>query len=169
MDKNYRDYLLYVGIISLVMGILLFTYPATNMSVVILVIGLTWFIQGLLSLVAIFSDMQDWGWKLFGGVISIAAGLLFISQPMTGTVAIPPIVLIILGVFGLMIGISALIAAFRGKGWEAGFIGLISIVLVLPLLFNSLIREAVLVWVAALLLILQGSFGIGMSFRRKKE
>ena len=134
-----------------------------------LVIGLTWFTQGIFSLITIFSGTQDWGWKLFGGVVSIAAGLLVVSNPVTSTETVPVDVVIILGIFGMMIGIAALISAFRGDGWEAGLIGAISIVLALPLIFNSQVQGAVLVWVAALLLVIQGGSAVVMSFRRKKE
>jgi uncharacterized membrane protein HdeD (DUF308 family) len=166
MDNNKSDryFLLFGGIISGVLGILLFTRPGATLSVVMLFIGLTWFIQGIFSLLSIFIDKSEWGWKLFGGVIGIAAGLLVFANPVASTVAVPAVVAILLGIFGLLIGIAALIAAFQGEGWGAGIFGAVSIVLGLLLMFNSVVGGQVLVWVTALVLVIQGAIGVFMSF-----
>jgi uncharacterized membrane protein HdeD (DUF308 family) len=164
MVKEDRYFLLFGGIISLVLGILLFTQPGATLSLVMLLLGLSWFIQGVVTLLSIFIDKASWGWKLFGGVIGIAAGLLVFQNPLASTVAVPAVVAIILGIFGVLIGLGALIAAFQGEGWGAGIFGAISIVLGLLLLFNSLVSGQVLVWMTALLLVIQGGFGVIMSF-----
>lgn len=166
MDKSDRYFLLFGGIVSLVLGILLFTRTAASLSVVVLIIGLTWFIQGVFSILSIFIDKKGWGWNLFGGVIGIAAGLIVIQNPVAGAVVLPAVVALMMGVFGLMIGISALIAAFQGEGWGAGIFGAISILLGLLLMFNSVVGGAALVWVAAILLVIQGGVGIVMSFMK---
>jgi uncharacterized membrane protein HdeD (DUF308 family) len=129
-------------------------------------VGLSWFIWGIVLLLGIFIDKAEWGWKLFGGVIGIAAGLLVFQNPVASTVAVPAVVAIILGIMGLLIGISALIAAFQGEGWGVGIFGGISILLGLLLMFNSLVGGQVLIWVSALLLIVQGGFGVIRSFMK---
>ena len=169
MDENKSDryYLLFGGIISLVLGILLFARPTATLAVVMLLVGLAWFIQGIFALLSIFIDKSDWGWKLFGGVIGIAAGLLVFTNPVASTVAVPAVVAILLGIFGLLIGISALIAAFQGEGWGVGIFGAISILLGLLLMFNSLVGGQVLIWLTALLLVVQGGIGVVMSFFKR--
>lgn len=160
MEKSDRNILLFGGIVSLVLGILLFTQTAATLALVMLLVGLTWFIQGIVTLLAIFIDKQAWGWKLFGGVIGVAAGLLVLQNPLASTVAVPAVIAILLGVFGLMIGISALIAAFQGEGWGVGIFGAVSMVIGLLLMFNSIVGGQVLVWLTALLLVIQGGIGI---------
>jgi uncharacterized membrane protein HdeD (DUF308 family) len=167
MEKSDRYFLLFGGIISLVLGLLLFTRPGATLAVVMLLVGLTWFVHGIFSLLAIFIDKSEWGWKLFGGVIGIAAGLLVFQNPLASTVAVPAVVAILLGIFGVLIGISALIAAFQGEGWGVGIFGAISIVLGLLLMFNSLVGGQVLIWGTALLLVIQGGIGIIMSFTNR--
>ena len=169
MDENKSDryYLLFGGIISLVLGILLFARPTATLAVVMLLVGLAWFIQGIFALLSIFIDKSDWGWKLFGGVIGIAAGLLVFTNPVASTVAVPAVVAILLGIFGLLIGISALIAAFQGEGWGVGIFGAVSILLGLLLMFNSLVGGQVLIWLTALLLVVQGGIGVVMSFFKR--
>lgn len=160
MEKTDRYVLLFGGIISLVFGLLLFTQTAATLSVIMLLVGITWFIQGIVTLLAIFIDKRSWGWNLFGGVIGIAAGLIVLQNPLVSTVAVPAVLAIMLGVFGLMIGISALVAAFQGEGWGAGIFGAVSLVIGLLLMFNSIVGGQALVWVTALLLVIQGGIGI---------
>lgn len=165
-NKSDRYILLFGGIVSLVFGLLLLTQPTATLSLIMLLVGLSWFIWGIVLLLGIFIDKAEWGWKLFGGVIGIAAGLLVFQNPVASTVAVPAVVAIILGIMGLLIGISALIAAFQGEGWGVGIFGGISILLGLLLMFNSLVGGQVLIWVSAVLLIVQGGFGVIRSFMK---
>jgi uncharacterized membrane protein HdeD (DUF308 family) len=164
MDKSERYLVLFGGIISLVLGLLLLTRPSATLAVVMLLVGLAWFIHGVVILLSIFIDKGDWGWKLFGGVIGVAAGLLVFQNPVASTVAVPAVLALVLGVFGILIGVSALVAAFQGGGWWAGIFGAISIVIGLLMLFNSVIAGGVLVIVTAVLLVVQGGIGVVMSF-----
>lgn len=166
-NKTERYLLLFGGIISLVFGILLFTQTTATLALIMLLVGLSWFIQGVVTLAGIFIDQAEWGWKLFGGIIGLAAGLLVLGNPVASTVAIPAIYAILLGIFGLLIGIAALIAAFQGEGWGIGIFGLVSLVIGLLLMFNSMVGGAVLVWLTALLLVIQGAVGLFWSFSKR--
>jgi uncharacterized membrane protein HdeD (DUF308 family) len=166
-NKNERYILLFGGIVSLVFGVLLFTQTTATLGLIMLLVGLSWFIQGIVTLASIFIDKADWGWKLFGGIIGLAAGLLVLRNPVESTVAIPAIYSILLGIFGVLIGISALIAAFQGEGWGVGIFGAFSLVIGLAMMFNSVVGGAVLVWLTALLLVLQGAVGVFWSFSKR--
>ena len=165
MEKTERYIMLFGGIVALVLGILLFTQSTATLAVVMLLVGLTWFIQGIFNLAAIFIDKGQWGWKLFGGVIGVAAGLLVLQNPVASTAVVPAILAIILGLFGLLIGIAALIAAFQGGGWGAGVFGAASIIIGLLLMFNSVVSGQVLVWIVAALLVIEGGVGIFFGFK----
>ena len=89
---------------------------------------------------------------------------MVVSNPVASTVAVPAVLAIILGIFGLLIGIAALISAFQGEGWGVGIFGAISILIGLLLMFNAVVGGQVLVWLTALLLVIQGGIGIVMSF-----
>ena len=166
-NKTERHILLFGGIISLIFGILLFTQTTATLALIMLLVGLSWFIQGIVTLAGIFIDKAEWGWKLFSGIIGLAAGLLVLRNPVESTVAIPAIYAILLGIFGLLIGISALIAAFQGEGWGIGIFGAFSLVLGLAMMFNSVVGGAVLVWLTALLLVIQGAVGVFWSFSKR--
>lgn len=167
MDRSDRNILLFGGIISLVFGILLFTQTGAALALIMLLVGLSWFIQGIVTLLAIFIDKEAWGWNLFGGAIGVAAGLLVLQNPLASTVAVPAVVAILLGIFGVLIGISALIVAFQGEGWGAGIFGAISLVIGLLLMFNSIVGGQVLVWLTALLLVIQGALGVFLAYTNR--
>lgn len=167
MEKSDRYVLMFGGIVSLVFGILLFTQTTAALALIMLLLGLSWFIQGIFNLLSIFIDKSSWGWKLFGGVIGIGAGLLVFSNPVTSTVAVPAVLALLLGIFGVLIGAAALIGAFQGEGWGAGLFGAVSLVIGLLLIFNAVVGGAVLVWLFALLLVVQGILGLVFSFMRK--
>ena len=166
-NKTERYILLFGGIVSLIFGILLFTQTTATLALIMLLVGLSWFIQGIVTLAGIFIDKAEWGWKLFSGIIGLAAGLLVLRNPVESTVAIPAIYAILLGIFGLLIGVSALIAAFQGEGWGIGIFGAFSLVLGLAMMFNSVVGGAVLVWLTALLLVIQGAVGVFWSFSKR--
>jgi len=166
-NKTERYILLFGGIVSLVFGVLLFTQTTATLGLIMLLVGLSWFIQGVVTLASIFIDKAEWGWKLFAGIIGLAAGLLVLRNPVESTVVIPAIYAILMGIFGLLIGVSALIAAFQGEGWGVGIVGAFSLAIGLLLMFNSVVGGAVLVWLTALLLVIQGAIGVIWSFVRR--
>jgi len=166
-NKTDRYILLFGGIVSLIFGVLLFTQTTATLGLIMLLVGLAWFIQGIVTLASIFIDKSDWGWKLFGGIIGLAAGLLVLRNPVDSTVAIPAIYAILLGIFGVLIGITALIAGFQGEGWGVGIFGVFSLLIGLALMFNSVVGGAVLIWLTALLLVIQGAVGVFWSFSRR--
>ena len=156
------------GIVSLVFGILLLTRTQRTIEVVMLLLGLWWLIQGIFHLLEIFIDRSQWGWKLLGGIFGVLAGLLVLNFPLVGGAVYFSVLVIILGIFGLIFGIAAIIAAFQGGGWGAGIFGAISVIIGLLFIFNSLVSAQVLLWIFALLLILQGALALAAGFIYKE-
>ena len=167
MNKDDRYILLFGGIISLIFGILLLTRPDASLALIMLLVGLGWFIQGIVTLLGIFIDRSSWGWKLFGGAIGIAAGLLVLQNPLLSTEVVPAVLALLMGIFGVLIGISSLIAVFQGGGWSAGIFGAISLVIGLLFVFNAYIASEVMIWLFAVLLLVQGGIGVFMSLFSK--
>jgi uncharacterized membrane protein HdeD (DUF308 family) len=168
VSERDRYVLLFGGVASLVFGILLFTRTDATLALIMLLIGLSWLIQGVVSLLGVFINNEAWGWKLFSGVIGVVAGLFVLGNPLDSAVIGPALLAIIFGLFGVMIGIAALIAAFQGEGWGIGIFGAISLVIGLLMIFNSVISGQVIVWITAALLVIQGIVGIILSFIKPK-
>jgi len=160
--KAERLFLLLGGVVSLIFGILLFVYTQQALALVMLLVGLSWLIQGIFKVLSIFVDKTHWGWTLVSGVIGIVAGWFVLNNPVAGAGIAAVLFAIILGVFGVLIGAAALIGAFQGGGWGAGLFGLVSLLIGLLLIFNSVVGAEVLIWIVAALLVIQGLIGVGM-------
>jgi uncharacterized membrane protein HdeD (DUF308 family) len=124
------------GILNVIVGLLLLTSPVRTVFVLVLALGFYWIFTGILTLVGMFIDNTAWGWKLLMGLLSLAAGVIILRYPLIGMVTIPAIMILILGIQGLTAGLIGLLLAFKGGGWGAGILSLLSVVFGLILIFN---------------------------------
>ncbi|HEY1291760.1 MAG TPA: DUF308 domain-containing protein [Chloroflexota bacterium] len=169
VPSSYWWVVLLQGIAAVVIGILLFTDPASTLVTLTLFLGVYWFIHGILELVHMFGAASNWGWHLIGGLIGVLCGLAIVRNPLWATVLIPATLVWLLGVAGIVMGIISLIEAFRGGGWGPGVLGVLSIILGLVLLFgNTLIAATVLVLTIAGIAVIGGIVAIIMSFQIKR-
>jgi uncharacterized membrane protein HdeD (DUF308 family) len=159
------------GILSVVIGVLLLTVPAKTVIALTLALGIYWIIQGIFTLVGMFMDHSAWGWKLFIGIISILAGFAILSYPLYSALALPKLLILILGIQGLIYGTVMLIMAFKGGGWGAGILGALSIIFGLILMANwqELMAVVTLVWVAAFFALFAGLVQIFQAFRQRTD
>jgi uncharacterized membrane protein HdeD (DUF308 family) len=156
------------GIISLVFGVLLLTRTEGTIEVIMLLVGLWWLIEGLFNLLAIFIDRSKWGWKLFSGILGVIAGLLVLNFPLVGGAIYFSVMVIIFGVIGVLFGILGLVAAFQGGGWKSALFGVVSGIIGLLLIFNALLSAKILLWIFAILLIVQGVIALIAGFMYKE-
>lgn len=163
---------LVMGIMSIVVGgLLLFGSLQIQVNTYLLLvtlIGIWWLVDGIMNIVSMFMDQSQWGWKLFMGIVGIAAGGWILVHPVIAALALPQIFLFVLGIYSLMEGIILLIMAFQGAGWGAGIMGVIAIVLGGILLANYGVPGWGLatLWAAAVWLFIGGFF---MVFRALRE
>jgi uncharacterized membrane protein HdeD (DUF308 family) len=157
------------GILSIIVGIMLLANPAQNAIALAWVLGLYWFVQGIFTLVGMFLDHSAWGWKLFVGVVGILAGIVVMRHPIASAMAIPAILVLLLGIQGVIVGIISLVMAFKGGGWGAGILGVLSIVfgIILILTYGSLATVVTFIWIVAILAIAGGIVQIFQAFRQK--
>jgi hypothetical protein len=116
-----------------------------------------------------FIDHSAWGWKLFMGLLSMMAGIVVMRQPIVSAVALPMIFVLMLGIQGLIIGTISLVMAFKGGGWGAGILGVISIFFGLILIGNyaSLATVVTFIWVVAGFAIVGGIVQIVQAFGQR--
>ena len=155
------------GIASLILGILLLIQPGITTLIIVQFIGIYWFVSGIFGIVSIFIDNRMWGWKLFSGIMGIIAGIIIIQHPLWSNVLILSTLAIVLGVQGLLIGITNLIQAFKGAGWGIGILGILSIIFGFMLVINPLMAGFALAWVIGIFAIVGGITAIVMAFRLK--
>jgi uncharacterized membrane protein HdeD (DUF308 family) len=157
------------GILNLIVGILLLINPAKTAIAFAWVLGLYWFVQGIFVLVGMFLDHSAWGWKLFMGVIGILAGIVVMRHPIASAVAIPSILVLLLGIQGLIFGGISLVMAFRGGGWGAGILGALSIFFGIILILNyaNLATVLTFIWIVGIFALVGGLVQIFQAFRQR--
>ena len=164
---------LIIGVFAVIIGAVLLWSPAKTRVdtwfLLISLLGLYWLVTGILDLVGLFTDRTAWGWKLFMGIISIVAGFYILMYPIAAGVALPRIMVLVLGIWGLLQGIVMLIMAFRGGGWAAGILGALAIIFGIILVANYSVPGAglALVWAAAVMALLGGIVLIFQAFRSR--
>jgi len=165
---------LIMGTLAFVIGAVLLWAPAKTKvetyQLLIAFLGLYWLIGGIVGIISIFVDHTAWGWKLFMGIVSIIAGGYILMYPVAAGVALPRILVLILGLWGLMEGIILLIMAFRGGGWGAGILGVVAIIFGLILMASYGIPGSglTMIWVAAIWGLVGGVLMVIQAFRQRK-
>jgi uncharacterized membrane protein HdeD (DUF308 family) len=155
------------GIFAIIIGFLLLSKPGMTTAVLVQVLGIYWFIAGILNIIGIFIDHTAWGWKLIIGILGIIAGLLIIRHPLWSTLLVPTTIIIVLGIEGLIIGAINIVRAFRGGGWGMGILGALSILFGIILLANPKIAALTLPFVLGIFAIVGGILAIIMAFRMR--
>lgn len=166
-------FLLIQGIAMVIIGAILLWAPAKTQvetyTLLVALLGIYWIVSGVLDLVHMFTDHTGWGWKLFMGLISIAAGSWIVAYPVAAAVALPRIFVLVLGVWGLVQGIIALVMAFKGGGWGMGALGVIGIIFGVILMANYMApgMGLSLIWVASIWALIGGLFMIVRAFQQR--
>ena len=155
------------GILSIIIGILLLTEPVKTTVLLVVALGIYFIISGVFYLINMFVDHTAWGWKLFIGILSIIAGILVLRYPLAGTMIIPKLIILILGIQGIIVGIISLVMAFKGGGWGAGILGVLAIIFGVILVANwyQPAWVAALIWVTGIFAIIGGIGQIIQAFR----
>jgi uncharacterized membrane protein HdeD (DUF308 family) len=107
---NSWGWLLIEGLVSIIAGILAFTYPGETAIVFLYIIAAWALITGLMELVAAFVVHSTISWGLaLGGLISIVLAIVLFRSPISGILSI----LWVIGIYGVVFGIGIIIDAFR--------------------------------------------------------
>jgi uncharacterized membrane protein HdeD (DUF308 family) len=155
---------------SVLLGALLVSAPAISLIALVRLLGWFWLIKGILSIVAVLSrdKNQSWGWLLFSGILGVVAGLAVLDHPLLAALWVPAVLTIFIAVDGIVLGAGYLAAAFRGAGWSAGIMGVLSLVLGVILLGRPLIGALVLPLLLGWWAIVGGVWSIIFAFRLRR-
>lgn len=116
--KKNATWLIVLGVLTIILGILAIASPMISGMAVTLFIGGLLAFMGVLQIIAAFKSGQ-WGSGIIGtfiGILSIAAGLLLIFRPIAGMATLT----LFLAAYFLVDGIFEIITAFKMKpeqGW----------------------------------------------------
>lgn len=175
VDTSYKDYakaspwwlVLIEGIALIIIGALFLINPAQTTVIATMVLGIYWLVQGVLSIVSIFTNSSGWGWKLIIGIVGIIAGIIILQHPLWSPLVVGATLVIVLGIQGIFMGIMQLVLALQGGGWGLAILGVISIVIGGILLFNVWIATVSLPWVIGIFAIIGGIVAVIEAFRER--
>jgi uncharacterized membrane protein HdeD (DUF308 family) len=164
---------LILGIGLFLIGVVLLWAPgktaANTYLLLVTLLGIYWLVWGVMELVYLFVDHSAWGWKLFMGIVSILAGGAILMYPVAAAVILPRTFVLILGIWALMEGIMLLFLAFKGGGWGAGLLGVISIILGIVLMgdYLSLGSGLAMIWAGAVMALIGGGIMVFQALRSR--
>ena len=149
--------LLLQGLAGLILGGLLITEPGATLIAITTLLGFYWLIMGVLNLVQIFVDRSTpWIWSLLAGLVGVLAGLFVLQHPLISALAVPALIVIILGLQGVLMGLFEILGGIRGGGAGAFVRGVIHIVIGALLLSAPLMAAFAVPLVFGVLLLVQG-------------
>jgi uncharacterized membrane protein HdeD (DUF308 family) len=155
------------GLTAAIFGIILLVFDEQALSLMIVLLGLWWLVQGAFMLFSVFIDSEDMWWKLIVGVLGLVAGLIVLANPGNAVDFLGGAFVIFLGIIGVLIGVSAIFGSFRGAGIGALVFGIVSAAIGLLFIFNASMSFTLLVTIIAILLIVDGVAGVYLAIRYK--
>ena len=109
-DERHRIWAGIAGLLFIVIGVVLIRHLHLTVALIGLVIGITWVVQGLTALIGGLSGGVQEGkaWWIAFGVISVIAGIVVVSAPVTSVNALA----VLLGIWFVIMGIFEIVAGF---------------------------------------------------------
>ena len=108
--ERHRVWLGIAGLLFIVIGVLLIRHLHLTRSIIGLVIGITWIVQGLVSLIGGISGgvREGRAWWIIFGVVSLIAGIVVVSAPASSL----DVLAVLLGIWFVVMGIFEIIGGF---------------------------------------------------------
>lgn len=144
------------GIIAILVGLFLLYKPAATTVFLVQILGIFWLAEGILSVIGALIFSGNRVWKLLSGILSIIAGVVILTYPIYSPFVVLTLFIIFIGVWAIINGVVKIVLALKGGGWGIGIIGVLTIILGLLLLTNSLVGVVFLPWIFGFFLILGG-------------
>lgn len=155
------------GITALIFGVILLIRGEDALTLLVAILGLWWLIQGIFMVFTVFIDREDMAWKLAIGFLGVVAGILVLSNPNDAADLFKGAFGVVLGIIGILVGLSAIFGSFRGGGFGALVFGAVSLLIGLLILFNAQFTTSLLITLFAILLLIDGVAGIFMAIKYK--
>ncbi len=107
-DERHRVWAGIAGLLFVVIGLILIRHLHLTVALIGLIVGVTWVVQGLTALLSgLAGDVQEGkAWWIIFGVISVIAGIVVVSAPVSSL----NVLAVLLGIWFIIMGIFEIIA-----------------------------------------------------------
>jgi uncharacterized membrane protein HdeD (DUF308 family) len=111
--ETHRIWLGIAGLLLVVIGVILIRHLNLTVALVGLVVGVTWIVQGLASLVTAFSGGpgERRGWWIFFGLIGLIAGIVVVAVPTTSVTVLA----VLVGIWFIVTGLVEIVGGFMQR------------------------------------------------------
>ena len=142
--------------------------PVGTTIMLVQILGVFWFLGGILTILSLLVDREDMGWKLFSGLMGMAIGVIVFVYPYIPFVFLALFV-VILGILSIVHGALRIVWAFKGGGLGTAILGVLTLVLGVLLLINPLVGAVVLPWIYGFFLAIGGIAALFWGIRMRSE
>jgi len=157
------------GLAAILFGVLTFVAPGAGLFVLVLFWGAYALVDGVFNLVLAIRGagiLRGWGWLLFEGLVSIAAGLITFVWPGITAIALAAVI----AVWAIVTGIAEIATAIRLRRlirgeWLLALSGILSIVFGVLLLARPQAGALAVAWIIGAYAIVFGALLVGVGVR----
>lgn len=109
-DEPHRVWMGIAGLLFIGVGVVLVRHLNLTLAVIGLLLGLTWIVQGVVSLIAGISGGSREGraWWIVFGLISVIAGIVVVSVPISSLTALA----VLVGIWFIVMGLAEIWGAY---------------------------------------------------------
>jgi uncharacterized membrane protein HdeD (DUF308 family) len=123
--EYHRAWRAIAGVVFIVGGIVLIRHLQVSLALIGLIVGFSWVIQGLSALIGGITHRGGrGGWSIFFGIVSLLAGIVVISVPVSSIVFLTTF----LGIWFAVIGVFEMMDAWMSRHiWDQQATGPVSV------------------------------------------
>jgi len=123
--EGHRVWQAIAGVLFIVGGTVLIRHLQYSLALIGLIVGFSWIIQGVSSLIGgITHRGERGGWSIFFGIVSLLAGIVVVSVPVTSIVFLTTF----LGIWFAVIGVFEMTDAWMSRhAWDGPAAGTASV------------------------------------------
>jgi uncharacterized membrane protein HdeD (DUF308 family) len=109
-EEQHRAWIAIAGLLEVVIGVVMIRHLSLTKSVIGLLIGIVWIVQGVVALLSgiMGGTKGSRGWAIAFGLISLVAGIVVVSVPENSVDALA----VLIGIWFIVMGLFELAAGF---------------------------------------------------------
>jgi uncharacterized membrane protein HdeD (DUF308 family) len=157
------------GLAAILFGVITFAAPRASLLVLVFFFGAYALVDGVFTLAVAIRGarvLQGWGWLLFEGLVSVAAGVITFFWPSITGIGL----LAVIAVWAVITGVAEVATAIRLRRlirgeWLLALSGLLSIAFGMLLLVRPAVGALAVAWIIGAYAILFGVLLLGLGVR----